>query len=257
MITSAFLAEVPAARITTLDALNEAWLAWSDGVYNRKVHGETGGVPRDRWRRRLADVQFAPETKLRDAFLWTETRTSDKSGVFSPIGTEYLVGPGLAKKKVEIRYDPENTALVEAWFDGKLVERVAPFVVGRHRRPHPPAAEKAARPAKPAPTANYLGHLTQKRRDENFAEPTPQALADALAARRAEADAAVCDTLAARFDPAVFDSPTIRAFLTRVGPWDPVQVGEIADRFFALHPRDTHVQVLLDHLHSQLKETRA
>lgn len=257
LITSAFLAEVPAARITTLDALNEAWLAWSDGVYNRKVHGETGEAPRDRWRRRLADVQFAPETKLRDAFLWTETRTPDKSGVFSLFGTEYQVGPGLAKKKVEIRYDPENTALVEAWFDGKLVERVAPFVVGRHRRPHPPPTEKAARPAKPAPTANYLGHLTQKRRDENFVEPTPQALADALAARRAEADAAVCDTLAARFDPAVFDSPTIRAFLTRVGPWDPVQVSEIADRFFALHPRDTHVQVLLDHLHNQLKETRA
>ena len=116
--------------------------------------------------------------------------------------------------------------------------------------------DKAPRPAKPAPVANYLGHLVQKRREQNFVEPTPQALAEALATRRAEADAAVFDVLAARLDPAVVDPPAIRAFLLRVGPWDAVRTAELADHFFALHPRDTHVQVLLDHLHSQLKESR-
>ena len=256
LITSAFLAEVPAARLTTLDALNEAWLAWSDGVYNLRVHGETGEAPRDRWRRRLGDVRFADEDKLRNAFLWSEHRTPDKAGVFSLFGTEYQVGHALAKKKIEIRYDPENLSLVEAWHNGRLVERVGPFVVGRHRRPHPVPGDKAPRPAKPAPVANYLGHLVQKRREQNFVEPTPQALAEALATRRAEADAAVFDVLAARLDPAVVDPGTIRAFLLRVGPWDAVRVAELADHFFALHPRDTHVQVLLDHLNSQLKETR-
>lgn len=97
LITSAFLAEVPAAGLTTLDAPNEAWLAWSDGVYNRKRHGETGEAPRDRWRRRLADVRFAEEDTLRDAFLWTEARTPDKAGVFSLFGTEYQVGHALTE----------------------------------------------------------------------------------------------------------------------------------------------------------------
>ncbi len=70
---------------------------------------------------------------------------------------------------------------------------------------------------------------------------------DAIAARRAEADAAVFDVLAARLDPGVVDPPTIRAFLARFGPWDPVRVAELVDAFLTLHPRETHVQVLLDH----------
>lgn len=256
LITSAFLAEVRASDITTLDALNEAWLAWSDGVYNLKVHGQTGEAPRDRWRRRLADVRFADEVKLRDAFLWTETRTPDKAGIFSLFGTEYQVGPVLAKQKVEVRYDPENLSLVEAWRDGRMVERIGPFVVGRHRRPHPLPSDKPSRTPRPAPVGNYLGHLVQRRRAAHFVEPTPQALAEAIAARRAEADAAVFDVLAARLDAAVLDPGAIRSFLARVGPWDPTRVAEIADHFFALHPRDTHVSVLLDHLHIQLKEIR-
>lgn len=137
-----------------------------------------------------------------------------------------------------------------------MVERVGPFVVSRHRRPHPLPTDKPCRPGRPAPVGNYLGHLVKKRRAAHFVEPTPQALAEAIAARRAEADAAVFDVLAARLDAAVLDPGAIRAFLGRVGPWDPTRVAELADHFFALHPRDTHVQVLLDHLHNQLKEIR-
>ena len=255
LITSAFLAEIPASKIVTLDALNEAWLAWSDGVYNVTVHGETGERPRDRWRRRLADVRFADEDKLRKAFLWTETRTPDKAGVLSLFGTEYQVGPPLAKKKVEIRYDPENLALVEVWFEDRLVERIAPFVVGRHRRPHPaPSTPVTPRSAPKPATADWLGHLVQKRREQNFVEPTPQMRAEALAAQRAEVDASVFDVFATRLDPAVVDPPAIRAFLARFGPWDPVRVAEHVDAFLTLHPRDTHVQVLLDFLRTQLNK---
>lgn len=271
LITSAFLAEVPAARITTLDELNEAWLAWSDGVYNVSVHGETGEKPRDRWRRRLADVKFADEDKLRTAFLWTETRTPDKAGVFSLFGTEYQVGPKLAKKKIELRYDPENLARIEVWFEERLVETVTPFVVGRHRRPHPakvaptaatagdPVAKPASKPGvKPPPVANWLGHLMKVRREKNFVEPTPQMMAEDALNRRSEADAAVFDVIAARIDAAVVDPPVIRAFLARFGPWDPVRVAELVDGFLTLHPRDSHVQVLLDFLHTQLtKEAKS
>jgi hypothetical protein len=43
-------------------------------------------------------------------------------------------------------------------------------------------------------------------------------LAEAAAARRAEADATVFDVIAGRLDPAVVDPPVIRAFLARFGP---------------------------------------
>ena len=215
MINSAFIAEVNASRIRTIDALNEAWAAWCDDVYNLDVHGETGEAPRDRWRKGLPTVRFVSEVPLRQAFLWRELRTSDKAGVFSLFGTEYQVGAALARKAVEVRYDPENLAEIEVWHDGRMAERVTPFVVGRHRREH---VEMPVPPPAPAtPTGDWLGHLTDERRKKNFVEPTPQMLAEAAAQRRVEADAAVFDVLAARLDAAVVDAPTIRAFLARFG----------------------------------------
>ena len=267
LIVSAFLAELDASSIKTLDALNEAWLAWTDLHYNVTIHGETGEKPRDRWRRRIADVKFADEAKLRAAFLWKEDRTPDKSGVFSLFGVEYQVGHALAKKRIEVRYDPECLDLVEAWFDDKLVERVKPFVVSRHRRPHPtPELDVAAKPkpkvkkpaessvTKPAAKADWLGHLTQQRRKQNLVEPSPRALADSVAQKRAEADAAVFDVIAARMDPAVADPPSIRAFLQRFGPWDPLAVADLVDGFLTVHPKGTHIQVLLDNLRTQLEK---
>lgn len=260
LITSAFLAEIAPAKLTTLDQLNEAWLAWSDGEYNVTDHGETGEPPRSRWRRGLAKIAFADEDKLRTAFLWTEKRTPDKSGIFSLFGTEYQVGPELAKKVVEVKYDPESLGQVEVWFGDRLIERAKPFVVQRHRRPLPPPKSKAAAAAeKPAPaakkaTANWLGYLVARRRAQNFVEPTPQALAEEAHTRRMELDASVVDVLAARLDPGVVDSPTIRTFLDRVGPWDPSRVTELLDLFLRDHPRDSHIQVVLDALHAHLKD---
>lgn len=255
LINSAFIAEVSASRIRTLDALNEAWVAWCDDVYNLDVHGETGEAPRDRWRKGLPSVRFVSEGPLRQAFLWRERRTPDKAGVFSLFGTEYQVGAALARRAVEVRYDPENLAEIEVWHEGRLAERLAPFVVGRHRRAHVETPTSSA-PMASVPTGDWLGHLIDERRQKNFVEPTPQMLAEAEARRRAEADVAVFDVLAARLDPAVVDPPTIRAFLVRFGPWDADRVAAHLDRLLADHPRDLHVQVYLELLHPLVQDTK-
>ena len=80
--------------------------------------------------------------------------------------------------------------------------------------------------------------------------------AEAAAAKRDEADAAVFDVLAARLDAGVVDAATIRAFLARFGPWDPSRVAELLDIYLLDHPRDTHVSAVLDRIHIQLKEFR-
>lgn len=253
-ITRNFLAEFKASNLSTLDALNEAWLAWMDDVYNQTPHTETGQKPRDRWRAGLRDVRFADEGKLRDAFLWTETRTPDKAGLFSLFGTEYQTGPALAKKKVQVRYDPEDLGTVEVWFQGRLVERLRPFVVSRHRRPHaPPPAPDPSETADP-PQGDWLGHLVEKRRAANFVEPTPAMLALASAKQRRDQDDAVLAVLAARLDPAVLDPTTTRAFLDRFGPWDPDAVATALDRILETEPRDHHLSVTLDLLRRHLRE---
>ena len=177
------------------------------------------------------------------------------------------MGTALAKKRIEVRYDPECLDLVEAWFDNKLVERVKPFVVNRNRRPHPaPELDAAGKPkpkvkkvvekstTKPAARADWLGYLAEQRRKQNLVEPSPRALADSVAQKRAEADAAVFDVIAARMDPDVADPPSIRAFLQRFGPWDPLAVADLVDGFLTLHPKDTHVNVLLENLRIQLEK---
>jgi hypothetical protein len=141
LIRSAFLAELKSSpRIRTLDALNEAFVAWSDVEYNRRPHGETGERPLDRWRKALERIRFADDNKLRDAFLWREDRRPDKSGVFSLLGERYQTT--LGRRRIEVRFDPEALAEIEVWLEGKFVERVRSFL-GRFG-PFEPAAVAAA-----------------------------------------------------------------------------------------------------------------
>lgn len=252
LINSAFIAEVKASNITTLDQLNEAWVAWVDAYYNVETHTETLERPVDRWRAHLPKVQFVDEARIRAAFLWSEIRTADKAGIFSLFGTEYQVSAAFARKALEVRYDPEQLDEVEIWVNKKCVERVKPFAVRRHRR----ARTEAPAPETPAfalPSGGWLGKLVTNRRDQDFIEPTPQMLAEAETQRRAEADAAVFDVFADRLDPDVVDAPTIRTFLARFGPWDADAVATALDQILTHQPRDLHAQVYLDLVHTQLK----
>lgn len=250
LLTNGFVAEVRASGITTLDALNEAWLAWVDLYYNDAVHGETGEKPRDRWRKHVGKITVAEENKVRQAFLWTELRTADKSGVFSLFGTEYQVGPTLAGKRFEVRYDPERLDELEVWHNKAFVERVRAFSVKRHRRPQ--AEEAAVAPVAARPVGNWLGHLVKQRREKNFVEPTAQMLKEAETKRRDDAAAALLEVLASRLDPAVVDEASVHATVDRFGAWDADRIASVLDAFLTHQPRDLHIQVYLDHLHASL-----
>jgi putative transposase len=244
-ITNAFIAEVKASRIRTLDELNEAFVAWADVEYNQRPHGETGQKPIDRWRT-LSKPAWVDEEKLRVAFLWKETRKPDKAGVFSLFGTEYQVGPALARKDIEVRYDPERLDEIEVWHDGKFAERVKPFSVQPHRRPR---AEDVAESAPPAePVADYLGHLVKKRR-QGFIEPPPP-----VDLRAAAADAVVA-LFAERLDPAVRDDDAVRAFVDRHGPFEVADVARVLDRL-APQGADLHPSVYLEAIRRDLRGGR-
>jgi hypothetical protein len=245
LIRAAFVAEVRASRIRTLDALNEAFVAWMDREYSRTVHGETGEAPIDRWRAGIAHVRYADEPAIERAFQWRERRRADKSGVFSLFGTKYQVGPALARKSIDAVYDPERLEQIEVWHDGQLVERVKPFVVGPHRRPR--AANESPPDPEREPTIDWLGHLVAKRRAESFAEePSPRQVAESAKVKRRQQDDAIVALLADRLDPAVRSDDDVREFLDRYGPFDLVPATEIVDRLIAREGRDQHVRRYLD-----------
>jgi len=252
-IRSAFLAELKSSRIGTLDALNEAFLAWMDVEYNRRPHGETGEPPRDRWHRGIDRMRVCDEEKLRLAFLWREFRSPDKAGIFSLFGQRYQTTVG--KKRVEVRFDPEALLEVEVYLGGRFVERVRPFEVHTHRRPKPqPATQPAPSSSPPAPAVDWLAHLLAERRRLAFVEPEPRALAAERAARRAAADQAVVDRLRHHLDALAFDEATVRDHLARFGPFDPEAVERLVEQLLAHGARpDQHVAFFLDHIRHHLR----
>ena len=248
-IRSAFLAELAASpRIETLDALNEAFIAWADEQYNRRVHCETDEQPLDRWRAGLDHVRYADEEALRLAFLWREGRTPDKTAVFSLLSHRYQVRAQLARRRVEVRYDPEALEEVEVWHQGTFMERVRPFVVREHRRPRDPALKPQPQATAPQPpTADWLGHLVEQRRQTGFLEPPPRQLAEQRAQQRAEADQAVVALLVEHLDPDVIDLVAIRGYLDRFGPFDLDRASRVLHRLLrAGLPNDCHLTVVLD-----------
>ena len=243
-IRGAFIAEVAASNITTLEALNEAFVAWLDKGYNNRVHGETGETPRARWERHIEEIRFADEEKLRQAFLWSESRTADKTGVFKLFGVKYQVGPGYGRTKLQVRYDPEALHEVEVWQGGAFVQRARPLFISAHRRPKQEAP--AATDGNPNPVVDYLAHLVQERRAQGVGEPTPKALAKKVKEKREQNIRDIITLLDDRLDHGVVSATDVRTFMDTYGPLD-VDLAEIAldEMLQSGAKKDHHVSVYL------------
>lgn len=245
LIRSAFLPEVETSRIVTIEQLNLAYSAWLDLSYNQHVHGQTEETPMKRWNAAAQQVRHASSEAISKAFLFSELRTPDKSGVFSLCGIDFQVGYKLARRRIEIRFDPEALFEVEAWLDGKLAERPKPLQIHADRRPHPlrePKIHKAHNVEK----ADWLGHLvaTHKGDDKAF---DPKAIALAAQHRRQQADDDVLTVLADRLHCDALDVPAARDWLNRFGPLDPSAFAAVLDaRLRDAEPRDRHVTHYLE-----------
>jgi putative transposase len=250
LINSAFIAEVKQSQIRTVDQLNEAFRAWTDLHYNRDVHGETGEPPVDRWRTNVAHIRYAEEDLIRRAFLWKESRTPDKSGVFSLLGIQFQVGPKLARKRIQVYFDPEALHQVEAWYMGEFRERVGPLQVSPWRRPRVHEQPTSPEPSA-SPRSDWLGHLVRTHRD-TVGTLEPASPAAHAAARRRDADQAIVDLLSETLDSAVFDEAAIRNYLQRFGPFD---LGRAATTLQSLlsagERRDQHIAVFLEAIRHQ------
>ena len=248
-VTAAFTAEVKASSIRTLSELNLAFRAWVERYYNQKEHGETQEAPLARWRAGLRHIRHAEERAVRDAFLWSDKRKTDKTGVFSLHGTRYQTGPELARKRVEVRYDPERMELVEVWLEGTFRERVGPLDIQPHRRPQPASVEADTPPtAVDEPTVDWLGHLVAERGDVFDAGDD----LERYVRERQQADGAVVAIVKDRLVDAVFDEATVRGFLERYGPLEPDAVAGAVDFAVDHGGADQHVQVVLDAVYSAL-----
>ena len=239
-----FIAELKASNITRLLQLNQAFLAWLEEEYNRRRHRELGMSPKQRWLNDSSRIHYLDEEKIRIAFLWRELRTPDKTGVISLFNRKYKVSPTLAKRKVEVRYDPERLDSIELYLDGKFRQRAKILEISPHRAPKELLSIPEVQNAKEK--TDYLGWLTRKHRANTklaSSEKTvskPRAVADFLALLR--------ECLA----PEVFDHKLATEFFETYGPFDLNRLRAALDTLLAVHPPNLHLSFYLDYIQNQL-----
>lgn len=242
-IRSSFLAEARASRIESLEELNEAFAAWVHHEHNAKSHREIDMTPLDRWHQGIDKIRFATEDQINDAFTWKETRKADKTGVVSLLGRRYQVGPDLAGRKVDIRFDPESLHEVEIWAKGAFVERARPLEIGASRRPR--QVETVAASDDP-PVVDYLKTLVVKHQKSQD-DPLP---ADFKQRKHEQAKAqnqALVELLTRRLDESVVDTAAALDFLEKYGPFDPLFAEGIIDEMLkAGATTDQHVSFYLE-----------
>jgi putative transposase len=152
-IREAFISEATHQGIDTLEALNDLFAAWAEHVANRRSHAETGQAPIERFEASGPHRQAEPE-RLTEAFRWSVTRRVTRTATVPLEGNAYAVDPSLVGRRVELRYDPENLAKVDIFYEGRPAGVATAFVIGRHTHR---AVPQAARPT-PTPTGvDYLG----------------------------------------------------------------------------------------------------
>lgn len=245
-----FIAEVKASRIRTLEELNEAMAAWARR-YNERRHGETQQTPLERYRAGMEHVRFVDQERLRQAFLFSDVRKADKSGLFSLHTVRFQVPAHLANRRVEVRYDPDALDEVEVWHQDAFAVRLRPFEVQTHRRPKAEAQGESAPPA--VEGFDKLGHLVEEDRKNGPPEPDPSSWRTEEQARREAQLQQAMALLREHLDAEVLDEPAVRVWWGTHGPLPHEAMATALSQVLDASPRDRHVTVLLDQVREVLR----
>lgn len=126
-----FLQELSLEKSKNLEELNRKFKIWLDEGYNNREHSSLKGItPMEAYTKSLKKVRFATPEECRDAFLWEDTRKVDSTGCFKLNGVEYEAGIEYIGKKIDVRYDPFDTSIIEVWYSGERKKTVSPLKVG-------------------------------------------------------------------------------------------------------------------------------
>jgi putative transposase len=120
--------------VTDLDELNRHFAAWTETVYHRTIHSETGQTPLQRWSAPGPVALPAPEA-LTEAFLWEAHRRVTKTATVSLHGNSYEVDPALVGRKVELVFDPFDLTRIEVRLAGVPMGLAIPHHISRHSHP--------------------------------------------------------------------------------------------------------------------------
>ena len=83
-------------------------------------------------------------------------------------GARFAVDPALVDRRVELRFDPNDLAHLDVYFEGRPFGSAVPYVIGRHvHRQVPPTLP----PTAPPPTGvDYLGLVLAAHEEQTLGE---------------------------------------------------------------------------------------
>jgi hypothetical protein len=154
-----FLREFSLEPVKTLKELNQKFTVWMDEGYTHDTHDAlvleqrdplTGELlhkrertPYQAYTEDPAKVRYVSSLECRDAFLWEEERTVNKSGCVKLAGLLFDVGLALIRRRVDVRYDPFDLSMIEIWHEGKFQRKAEVLVIPEFapRLPNSPATE--------------------------------------------------------------------------------------------------------------------
>ena len=145
-VVDAFLEEVKAKGISTLEELNRYWEIYLDEYYHNRRHNgikeyyESLGVsvppegitPLQEFQRDTRPLTFIDTSVVTEAFLHHETRKVDKGGCISLGGRKYEAKPSLIGFNVEISYDPAAPEIITVKYPGIEPFQARPFTIGEY-----------------------------------------------------------------------------------------------------------------------------
>ncbi|MBI5452287.1 DDE-type integrase/transposase/recombinase [Candidatus Gottesmanbacteria bacterium] len=160
-VRSSFLVEVNISNILTLEQLNQAFWAWLELEYHRKVHSGIKAQPIEVFLAHKDKLRYPSEEELKDAFLYREKRHVHKDCTFQLMGTYYEVMPALARQEIEIRFDPDDLGTVKVYLAGDFFQQAKILRVPPHRRKKEEAPEGKVKTG-----VDYLKRLVAEHKDQ-------------------------------------------------------------------------------------------
>jgi len=149
------LTEARAAQVKDLAELNRLFTAWTETVYHAREHSETGQPPLARWEAG-GPFPLPPAASLAEAFRWSEWRTVTKTATVSLHGNRYQVDPALARRRVELVFDPFDLTVLSVRCGGQDAGTATPHHITRHAHPK---ARPEPLPGDDAPRATGIDYL--------------------------------------------------------------------------------------------------
>ena len=115
-----FLASLDPKALLSIEQLNERLWHWLDTVYHRREHSSLAITPLLRWQRDIEQVrQLPPATDMRRLFFHRLDRVVRRDSTFLLRNRFFEAPPHLAGQRIEVRFDPLDTAHAEIYHDGK------------------------------------------------------------------------------------------------------------------------------------------